>query len=290
MSSLRDLPPLLRDDPILAGLAGATSAVLAVPEPARAFTVAGLAHLSGRHPIIVATPTATDAERVAHDLRAFLGNDEVDVFPAWETLPFERVSPSVETMGRRLRAMWRLRDKDRMPRVLVAPVKALVQRLGPHVEDVEPVIVRPGDRVEDIDLLTRLVHLGYRREYQVEHRGEVAVRGSIVDVFPSTADAPVRIDLWGDEVDRLTTFAVADQRSTDDIASAEIFGCRELLPTDDVRTRASQLVAVEPWGREQWERLAEGQVFDGMESWLPWLTQGEHVLLDLVGDDAQLLL
>ncbi|MEY2475336.1 MAG: hypothetical protein QOG87_651 [Actinomycetota bacterium] len=290
MSSLRDLPPLLRDDPTLAGLAGATSAVLAVPEPARAFTIAGLAHLSGRHPIVVATPTATDAERIAHDLRAFLGDDEVDVFPAWETLPFERVSPSVETMGRRLRAMWRLQDKDRMPRVLVAPVKALVQRLGPHVEDVEPVIVTPGERLEEADLLSRLVNLGYRREYQVEHRGEVAVRGSIVDVFPSTANAPVRIDLWGDEVDRLTEFAVADQRSTDDIACAEIFGCRELLPTDDVRSRAADLVATEPWGREQWERLSEGQIFDGMESWLPWLTQGEHVLLDLVGDDAQLLL
>jgi transcription-repair coupling factor (superfamily II helicase) len=288
--SLRDLPPLLRDDPTLAGLAGATSAVLAVPEPARAFTMAGLAHLSGRHPIVVATPTATDAERVAHDLRAFLGEDEVDVFPAWETLPFERVSPSVETMGRRLRAMWRLRDKDRMPRLLVAPVKALVQRLGPHVEDVEPVIIKPGERLDESDLLSRLVGLGYRREYQVEHRGEVAVRGSIVDVFPSTADTPVRIDLWGDEVDRLTEVAVADQRSTDDIACAEIFGCRELLPTDDVRSRATEMIGAEPWGREQWERLAEGQIVDGLESWLPWLTAGEHVLLDLVGDDAQLLL
>ena len=67
------------------------------------------------------------------------------------------------------------------------------------------------------DLVGRLVDAGYRREDQVEHRGEVAVRGSIVDVFPSTADGPVRIDLWGDEVDRLTEFSVADQRSTDDV-------------------------------------------------------------------------
>jgi transcription-repair coupling factor (superfamily II helicase) len=68
--------------------------VVAVPEPARAITIAGLAHLSGRHPLVVAVPTSTEAERVAHDLRAFLGSDEVDVFPAWETLPFERVSPA----------------------------------------------------------------------------------------------------------------------------------------------------------------------------------------------------
>jgi transcription-repair coupling factor (superfamily II helicase) len=287
---LKSLPPLLRAEPALAALAGSSAAVVAVPEPARAITIAGLAHLSGRHPLVVAVPTSTEAERVAHDLRAFLGADHVDVFPAWETLPFERVSPSVDTMGRRLRAMWRLRDPERVPRVLVASVRALVQRLGPHVEDVEPVTVRPGDVLDTTDLVERLTAAGYRREYQVEHRGEVAVRGSIVDVFPSTADVPVRIDLWGDEVDRLTEFSVADQRSTVDVACAEIFPSRELLPTDEVRERASRLIAREPWGREQWERLAEGAMFDGMESWLPWLTEGEHTLFDLLGSDAQVLL
>jgi len=288
--SVRSLPPLLRRHPRLAGLAGAPAAVLAVAEPARAFTVAGLTHLTGRHPLVVAVPTTPDAERLGHDLRAYLGPDACEVLPAWETLPFERVSPSVETMGRRMRVMWRLRDPSRMPRVLVAPVRSLLQRLGPHVEDVDPVIVRPGDRLDPVELVRRLVEVGYRRELQVEHRGEVARRGSIVDVFPSTADAPVRIDLWGDEVDRLTTFSVADQRSTDDVESAELFPCRELLPTDEVRARAAQLVAAEPWGREQWERLAEGATFDGMESWLPWVTTGEHLLFDLVGPDALVLL
>jgi transcription-repair coupling factor (superfamily II helicase) len=287
---LTSLPPLLRAEPALTALAGSSAAVVAVPEPARAITIAGLAYLSGRHPLVVAVPTSTEADRVAHDLRAFLGGDEVDVFPAWETLPFERVSPSVDTMGRRLRAMWRLRDPERVPRVLVASVRALVQRLGPHVEDVEPILVKPGDVLDPTELVERLAAAGYRREYQVEHRGEVAVRGSIVDVFPSTADVPVRIDLWGDEVDRLTEFSVSDQRSTVDVECAEIFPTRELLPTDDVRERASRLIAREPWGREQWERLAEGATFDGMESWLPWLTHGEHTLFDLLGSEAQVLL
>src|SRR5437899_3467789 len=142
-------------------MAGATSGVLAVPEPARAFVIAGLAHLSGRHPIVVAVPTTGDAERLAHDLSAFLGPGAVDVFPAWETLPFERVSPSVATMGRRLRTMWHLRDPARMPRVLVAPVRALQQRLGPHVEDVEPVVVAPGAQLDPVELVARLVTAGY---------------------------------------------------------------------------------------------------------------------------------
>ncbi|CAN5714121.1 hypothetical protein BH24ACT2_BH24ACT2_17560 [soil metagenome] len=177
---LSSLPPLLRDEPALDEVVGRSSATLAVPEAARAITVAHLAGRSGRRPLVVAVSTTGEAERLAHDLEAFLGPDAVDPFPAWETLPFERVSPSVETMGRRLRTLWRVRTGAAT--VVVAPVRALVQRLGPHVEEIEPVVVRPGDQLDPVALVERLVGEGYRREYQVEHRGEVAVRGSIVDV------------------------------------------------------------------------------------------------------------
>lgn len=288
--SLIDLPPLLHDEPALTAVLGRSSAVLAIPEPARAVTIAGLVGLSNRSPLVVVVPTANEAERLANDLGVFLGDDEVDLFPAWETLPFERVSPGIETMGRRLRTVWHLGDPARAPKVVVAPVRAVVQRLGDRVDHIDPVIVGPGDRIDPVDLVDRLVGLGYRREHQVEHRGEVAVRGSIVDVFPSTADVPVRIDLWGDEVDRLTEFAVADQRSTIDLAEVELFGCRELLLTDEMRERAGRLVASDPWGREQWERLSEGLTFDGMESWLPWLVETDRVLMDLLDADAQVLL
>jgi transcription-repair coupling factor (superfamily II helicase) len=292
---LRPLLPLLRSASAFADLADLRSAVVAVPEPARAYTVAGIARASRRHPTVVAVPTNAEAERLAHDVAAFLGAEEVEVCPAWETLPFERVSPGVETMGRRLRTMWRLRagargEPARMPAVLVAPVRSLLQRLGPHVEDAVPVCVARGDRLDPVDLVARLVGMGYRREYQVEHRGEVAVRGSIVDVFGSTADGPVRIDLWGDEVDRLTYFSVGDQRSTGDAERVELFGCRELLPTPEVRERAAGLVGSAPWGRDQWERLAEGQIFDGMESWLPWLADEDHLLVDLLPAESLILL
>jgi transcription-repair coupling factor (superfamily II helicase) len=292
MTALSSLPALLREHPAVVDLLGGDGRVVAVPEAPRAFFVAGLAALSERAPILVAVPTGTEAERLAHDLRQLLpAATDVDVFPAWETLPFERVSPAVETMGRRLRTMWRLQQGgEQLPRVVVAPVRALVQRLGPHVEDVDPVVVQPGAVIDQEDLVRRLAAAGYRREYQVEGRGEFAVRGSIVDVYPSTADHPVRIDLWGDEVDRLQSFSIADQRSTGDVECAEIFPCRELLPTDDVRERADALIPTEPWGREHWERLAEGALFDGMESWLPWLTEDEHLLPDLLPDDALVLL
>ncbi len=288
--SLASLPDLLQSERALVDLLGLRQAVLSVADPARAYVLAGLARIGERRPLIALTPTQSDAERLANDLRAFLGENEVDVFPAWETLPFERVSPSVETMGRRLRTMWHLGDPDRCPAIVVAPIKAVLQRLGPHVEETAPVIVRRGDTLDSQELVATLVGLGYRREYQVEHRGEVAVRGSIVDVYPSTADAPVRIDLWGDEVDRLSGFSVHDQRSTDDIDEVELFGCRELRPSAEVRKRAEELMVAEPWGRDQWERLEQGSTWDGMESWLPWLTADEHVLLDLVPRDALVML
>src|SRR5262249_59930353 len=84
--------------------------VVAVPEPARALHLAALPRVTTRRPVLVAVPTAAEAERVAHDLTRYLGPDaDVELFPAWETLPFERVSPSLETMGRRLRVIWEMR-------------------------------------------------------------------------------------------------------------------------------------------------------------------------------------
>jgi transcription-repair coupling factor (superfamily II helicase) len=285
---LAPLAPLLAEEPALRAVI-ARQPTVAVPDAARTVFVASLVGVTSRRPLLLAVPTGAEAQRLVRDLGQFLGEGEVELFPAWETLPFERVSPSLETMGRRLRVMWRLRS-GRPPQVVVAPVRALAQRLGPHAEDVEPVVVRPGDQVDRDELVARLVAGGYRREYQVEARGEVAVRGSIVDVYPSTDDHPVRIDLWGDEVERLSAFAVADQRSTHDVAEVCVFPTRELLPTDDVRERAVALVTRQPWGCEQWERLADGQLFDGMESWLPWLTDREHLLTDLLSDDALVLL
>ena len=140
---LADLPAALRDDPALARVLGRASATIAVPEAARALVTAGLSRLTARRPIVLAVPTSTEAERLAHDLAAYLGDEAVELFPAWETLPFERVSPGVETMGRRLRVLWRLRhgatpagggtdDDDARsataPEVVVASVRALAQR------------------------------------------------------------------------------------------------------------------------------------------------------------------
>ncbi len=249
--SLAAVPRLLRSDPVLAALIGAADATVAVPEAAQSVVAAALAAFTERTPLLVITATGLDAERLGDDLSCLIAAEDdraedlesggvvgalsgaVTVLPAWETLPFERVSPETETMGRRLAVLHALTASPdpilpAPPRVIVAPVRAILQRLGP-LSGTAPIVIRPGQQVDVAELLPQLVAMGYRREHQVEHRGEFAVRGGIVDVFPSTADAPVRIDLWGDEVDRLTAFSVSDQRSSQDLRAVALYGCRELV-------------------------------------------------------------
>ncbi len=287
---LEALGAVIAAEPGIDLIAGQRNALLAVPESARSAVVASLLHANPRRPVIVAVPTGTMAQEVADDLSAFLGAENVELFPAWETLPFERVSPAVHTMGARMRTMWRLRTNGQQPSVVVAGTRALLQKLAPGSTTVDPIRINVGDRIDIDALCEQLVHFGYRREVVVEHRGEFARRGAIVDIFPSTADEPIRIDMWGDDVDRLTEFSVSEQRSTIDLATTLVFPAREVMYVEGVRERAATLVASEPWGREQWERLSEGQIFDGMESWLPWLTETDELLTDHIGDDALIVL
>jgi len=152
-------------------------------------------------------------------------------------------------MGTRLSVLWHLfAEGATRPDVVVAPVRAILQRLGPWRDAAAPVTLVEGQRIDAEELVAQLVGQGYRREHQVEHRGELAVRGGIVDIFPSTADAPVRVDLFGDEIDRLTTFDVSDQRSIAPLGCAVVFGCREMPPTAAITARAAELEATEPGG------------------------------------------
>lgn len=286
---LHSLAGLIAHEPGIDAIAGQRNGVLAAPEVSRAAVIAALTVANRRRPIVVMTPTGTAAQQLADDLSTFLGADDVALFPAWETLPFERVSPAVHTMGARMETLWRLRQPD-APSVIVGGTRAFLQKLAPGATSIDPLRISVGTTIDIDALCERLVFFGYRRETVVEHRGEFARRGAIVDIFPSTSDIPLRVDMWGDEVDRLTYFTVADQRSTDDIATALVFPARELLYVDGVQDRAAALVAAEPWGREQWERLAEGQVFDGMESWLPWLTETADIVTNVIGDDALIVM
>ena len=282
MTVLGELASTLSFDPALNAALGAKSASIVCADHTWPLLLSGLAQRTNDEIVVVATPTGLMAGQLHDDLVAFLPERDVALFPAWETLPFERVSPNVETMGKRLEVLWRIKN-DR-PKIIVTGVRALLQHLSNTV--VEPLVVKQKTQVDMDELIVTLARFGYRREELVEHRGEFARRGSIIDVFPSTSDTPVRIDLWGDEVDRLTAFNVNDQRSTEDLDTVQIFPARELIINSDVATRAQDLIAKEPWGQENWERIAQGATFDGMESWLPWVATDSEVLTSVCAKAA----
>lgn len=251
---------------------GVDGATLAVGSAGQALTVAALAE-EGDGPLLVVVASQADALALRDDLACFLATDvrsqsagapdeRVVLYGAWDTLPLERVSPEISTMGRRAELRWRLAH-GHPPDVVVAPVRALLQRLTPNLA--LPIVVRRGEQLDLEDLAVRLTAAGYRREHQVEHRGEFSVRGGIVDVFGSTLEMPVRLDLFGDEVDRLGTFDVADQRTTTDLDDVWLFPCREFIPDEELRFRAESLAASLSWASSPLRRIAEGDLFDGME-------------------------
>jgi transcription-repair coupling factor (superfamily II helicase) len=243
-------------------------------------------------PLLIVTQRSSDAEAVADGLGAFLGEDRVAVFPAWETLPHERLSPQPATVGRRLAVLDRLCRPEAHGEPLlaiVAPIRAALQPMDPALGTRAPIeLDRHWDGFDA--LVERLAELGYTRTPQVESRGEFAVRGGIVDVFPTAADHAVRVEFWGDEVDSLRTFAVADQRSIDPVEEVVVDPARELVIDADLRERARQRAAAMPSLREHLEKLADGITFEGVESLVTYLHPRPALLPDFLPDGAGIAL
>jgi len=252
------------------------------PAAAQLFVACALARTG---PLLVVTATGREADDLTAELRGVHG-DAAALFPSWETLPHERLSPGVDTVGARmllLRRLTRPDDPELGPPlvVVVTTVRSLLQPMAVGLAEVEPVTLRVGAEMNFDVLATRLVELAYTRVDMVGRRGEFAVRGGILDIFAPTAEHPVRVEFWGDEITEMRMFAVADQRSIPEIEVGTVIAvaCRELLLTDDVRARAAALAADAPPGDghvtgrvgDMLAKLAEGIPVDGMEALAPVL-------------------
>jgi transcription-repair coupling factor (superfamily II helicase) len=295
--SIAGLADLVLREPVLAeAMADAKSGVstldLTGPAALRPFVVRGLVD-AGRTVLVVAA-TVREAEDLTEELQDLLDPDTVAFYPAWETLPHERLSPRSDTVGRRLAVLRRIkhpgRDANNGPlSVVVAPIRSVLQPQVKGLADLEPVELEPGQEVELEDVVRRLVGAAYSRVDLVEKRGEFAVRGGIVDVFPPTEEHPLRVEFFGDEIDEIRSFAVADQRTMDKVERLWAPPCRELLLTDDVRRRAAQLGQDHPQLAEITDKLAEGMAVEGMESLSPVLVDEMEMLVDLFPPDSHVL-
>ncbi|MGO4256038.1 transcription-repair coupling factor [Marmoricola sp. RAF53] len=263
------------------------------PPALRPFVVAGLAR-TGRT-VLVVTATVREAEDLVAELVDVVPEDGLALFPAWETLPHERLSPRSDTVGRRLAVLRRLvhpgADASNGPlNVVVAPVRSVLQPQVKGLADLVPVELVPGQQVDLDDVVRSLADAAYARVDLVEKRGEFAVRGGIVDVFPPTEEHPLRVEFFGDEVEEIRTFAVADQRTLATVERLWAPPCRELLLTDEVRKRAAALGEAHPELAELTDKLAEGVAVEGMESLTPALVDEMELLVDLLPADTHVLL
>ncbi|AVT41762.1 transcription-repair coupling factor [Plantactinospora sp. BB1] len=263
---------------------------LTAPPALRPFLVAAVAAGeeaggAGR-PVLAVTATTREADDLAAALGSLLPPEQVVVYPAWETLPHERLSPRSDTVGRRLGVLRRLAHPDLAEhpgpvRVVVAPVRSVLQPQLKGLGDLEPVRLAAGAEAGLEETARRLTDLAYARVDLVTKRGEYAVRGGILDVFPPTDEHPSRVEFWGDEVEEIRTFAVADQRTIEAVPALWAPPCRELLLTEPVRRRAAELAQQHPELAEILDKLAEGIPVEGMESLAPALIGADSLELVL---------
>jgi transcription-repair coupling factor (superfamily II helicase) len=282
LASLSPLLDLLPEERLQA-LLRARSPVT-VPEAARPFLLAALVrHLS--LPVLAVTARPQEAEQLGRDVHAFLGPQGAEVFPGWEVLPGEPISPSVDTMGRRLHALARLTRRE--PFLVVTTAQGatqLVARPDWSGEAPQTIALAPGVTVALEEVTARLVAMGYERNYMVERRGEFAVRGGILDVFPPSSERPARAEFWGDEITSLRQFTLASQRSLGEIENVQIAACRELVADEATIARAKELAQVDD--DPALAQLSEGIVIPGAERLLPEITGGLVPLASLLPEGA----
>ena len=224
-------------------------------------------------PLLVVTATEREAEELFAALRA-LTAVETAYFPSWETLPHERLSPGKETVGARLETLHRILQDPatgQSPRIVVASARGVIQPVSTSAARRAPIRLAVGEACDPVELAHDLDRFAYAREDLVARRGDFAVRGGIVDIFPVTHEYPVRIEFDDDTIAAIREFQVADQRSMTEgeLDAITVFPCRELLLEDAVRDKAAALAqahANNPSLAELLESLAEGIPKEGMEA------------------------
>ncbi|WP_193081342.1 transcription-repair coupling factor [Brevibacterium aurantiacum] len=248
-------------------------------------------------PQLIVTATTREAEDLARSLADWVAEDSIAIFPSWETLPHEKLSPRSDTVGQRLQILHRLAhpSPDRHLAFIIAPVRAFLQPLVKGLGDIEPVELGVGDEYEIDQLSQRLTELAYSRVDMVSRRGEFAVRGGIVDIFPPTDEHALRIEFFGDEIDEIREFSVSDQRSIPAEADAQPLTlsappCRELLLTDSIRERAAALSQTLPAASDMLDKIAGGVAVEGMESLSAVLADGMEPIIALLPEATKIMI
>lgn len=241
-----------------------------------------------RSPILHVCRDDARMARLAEALAFFAPNFEVLRFPAWDCLPYDRVSPNPEIVAERVATLTRLAENTPTPRILLTTVNALVQKVPPRAAfGGATLTLKRGGRQDPQKLAEFLEANGYHRTGTVMEHGEYAVRGGIVDLFPAGEAEPIRLDLFGDEIEDMRRFDTATQRS-----GAKIDGLT-LRPVGEIFLDAASITRFRTGYRELfgaaaaedplYVSISAGRKHPGMEHWAGLFHDQMETLLDHLG-------
>ncbi len=262
--------------------------VYGAPEGADAICIADAARVRGDVVVHISRDGAR-AAAMAQALTFFAPDIPVTEFPAWDCLPYDRVSPSSGVSARRMAALSLISvQRKKGPLIVVTSVNAAIQRTPPQEIVADAAMsMAPGATV-DLDSLSRYLSAnGYARSSTVRERGEYAIRGGLVDIFPPGEENPVRLDLFGDSLESIRAFDADTQRTTRQLPRFELNAASEILINDETiaRFRTGFVKAFGAAGDDPlYEAISAGRMHAGAEHWLPLFYDKTQTLFDFVGD------
>ena len=260
-----------------------------VARGAQPLVMADLARARTGRAVFIAPDDA--AMRSVVDAAAFFAPElEVIEFPAWDSLPYDRASPALAISARRLAALHRLQAGKARAQLIVTTANAVLQRVLTPFRIRESVReFKPGVEIGRESLSALLQRQGYSRTDTVIDKGEYAVRGSIVDIFPSGMDEALRLDFFGDELESLRSFDPNTQMSTGRLDSHLLLPASEALLDEDsikrFRSRYREMFGANATQDPLYEAVSEGRRLAGMEHWLPLFEDKLATLFDHLGKD-----
>ena len=260
-----------------------------VPEGYDSVFLADMARKAGA-PVLHVTSDDLRFEEIYEALRFFAPDLEVLRFPGWDCLPYDRISPTAEVVGERLKALSRLlhRPKDK-PVIILTTASSATQRVPP--QDLLRSSVFTARKGEDIHMKALqefLIANGYHRTETVREAGEYALRGGLIDIFPSGSSDPLRIDCFGDEIENIRAFDALSQRTTEDRDQLSLYPVSEVLLTEKAintfRARYRELFGAIREEDPLYASISEGRKHAGMEHWLPLYYDHLDTIFDYVPD------
>ncbi|MBI3754268.1 MAG: transcription-repair coupling factor [Deltaproteobacteria bacterium] len=246
---------------------------------------------------LIITPNQEEAEHFTKDINFFLGENAALLYPSWEILPFEAQSPHPDIVAARIDILYKLAHGHR--NIIVTTASAILQKLMP-----KDILISSVQRFEinkeasRDEALQRLLEMGYSRVAMVEERGEMRIAGGILDIFPPSYPAPVRIEFFGDEVESIRTFDIATQRSKENLKEAVLLPAREIIFSKDakemaisrIRQRAEEIGLPKDARESISDRIRDGLIFAGIDFLLPLFYERTVTFFDYLPDDCLFIL